>query len=110
VEFPVTGSAKQVQPVDAATLLPKVLGLSEADAQAALEPYGEVKIVLWPGFVTTVPSLERRVNLVVAEPFDPNPAPSAPAATPTPHASAKPEHSATPSNDGGSSGEPVPSG
>ena len=110
VEFPVTGSAKQVQPVDAATLLPKVLGLSEADAQAALEPYGEVKIVLWPGFVTTVPSFERRVSLVVAEPFDPNPAPSAPAATPTPHPSAKPDHSAAPSKDGGSSGEPVPSG
>ena len=43
VEFPVSGSAKQVQPVDAATLLPKVLGLSEAEAHAALEPYGEVE-------------------------------------------------------------------
>jgi hypothetical protein len=114
VEFPVEGSAKQVKPVDAATLLPMVLGLSEADAQAALEPYGEVHIVLWPGFVTTVPSWERRVNLVVAEPFDPNPAPSAPAATPTPHASThaseRPAPSGGPSDHGGPSGSPVPSG
>jgi hypothetical protein len=114
VEFPVEGSAKQVQPVDAATLLPMVLGLSEADAQAALEPYGEVSIVLWPGFVTTIPTWDRRVTLVVAEPYDPNPAPSAPAATATPHASAPPSThpapSGSPSQDGGPSGSPVPSG
>jgi hypothetical protein len=113
VEFPVEGSAKQVLPVDAAALVPMVLGLSEADAQAALEPYGEVSIVLWPGFVTTIPTWDRRVNLVVAEPYDPNPSPSAPAATPTPHASAPPSThpapSGSPSQDGGPSGSPVPS-
>jgi hypothetical protein len=110
VEFPVSGSAKQVQPVDAATLLPKVLGLSEADAHAVLAPYGEVKIVLWPGFVTNVPTFDRRVSLVVSEPYDPNPQPSAPAASPTPRPTQHPEPSGTPVEDGGSSGEPVPSG
>jgi hypothetical protein len=105
VEFPVSGSAKQVQPVDAAALLPLVLGQSEGRARAALEPYGDVRIVLWPGFVSTVPSFDRRVNLVVAPPHDPNPQPSAPAATPSP----TPRRSPAASPSGGPSAQPVPS-
>ncbi len=69
VSFPVSGTAKQVRPVDGATLLPMVLGLSEADARALLEPYGDVEIVLWPDWSGSVPSFEQRVTLVVVDPL-----------------------------------------
>ena len=62
ITFTATGSARQVRPVDAAALKRQVLGLSEADARKALEPFGDVELVLWPGFVTSVPTLEQRVT------------------------------------------------
>ncbi len=108
VEFPVAGSAKQVQPVEAATLLPKVLGHPVADARAALEPYGDVRIVLWPGFVTSVPTFDRRVSLVVAPPYDPDPQQPAPSATPTP-VPTRTTPSGSPAGSGGRSPSPVPS-
>ncbi len=79
VTFPVTGSAKELRPVDGAALKAEILGLSEDDARAALEPYGDVTIVLWPGWVHSVPTLDQRVTLTVAAPVDlsPGPAPSA---------------------------------
>jgi hypothetical protein len=107
ITFDVTGSAKQLRPVDAATLLPQVLGLTEAEARAVLEPYGEVGIALWPGWVTTIPTFERRVSLEVADPIDTIPTPS-PTAEPT--ATPEPEPSAEENPDGEPSGEPVPSG
>ena len=91
VTFDVTGTAKQLQPVDAAALLPQVLGLTEPEAHAVLDPYGRTVIHLWPGFVATIPTLERRVNLVVTDPVDTTPAASptpAPTQTPTAEPSA----------------------
>jgi hypothetical protein len=76
VTFPVSGSAKELRPVDEAALKAQVLGLSEEDARAVLAPYGDVTIVLWPGWVHSVPSLEQRVTLTVAAPVDLSPAPA----------------------------------
>jgi hypothetical protein len=104
IVFPVEVSAKQVRPVDAATLEAMVLGLPEAEAAAVLAEYGEVVIVLWPDWVDAVPSLDQRVTLTVADPVDPtagetpSPRPTTPPATPE----------ASPTDD--LSGEPVPSG
>ena len=89
VTFPVSGSAKQVRPVDGEALRAQVLGLSEADARALLEPYGEVTIVLWPSWVTSVPALDQRVTLVVEAPVDVTPSSSpgsSPSASPSPSA------------------------
>ncbi len=93
ISFPVTGSAKQLRPVDGATLLPQVLGLSEQDARALLAPYGDVEIILWPDWSTSVPTIGQRVTLVVLDPVDGEPAD----ALPMPPANGNP-------------GEPLPSG
>ncbi len=73
VTFPVEASAKQVRPVDAAALRSSVLGLPVADARRLLEPYGDVSIQLWPGWVSSVPSLQQRVTLDVAPAAEPVP-------------------------------------
>jgi hypothetical protein len=104
VEFGVAGSAKQVRPVDGAALLPTVLGLTEADAKAALAPYGDVSISLWPGFTSTVPTFAQRVTMTVADPVDETPAVSP--VPPTPEATEAPTDSAEPAE----SAEPLPSG
>jgi hypothetical protein len=84
VVFPVAGAAKQLRPVDGEALRTEVMGLPEDEARSVLVPYGEVEIVLWPEFVTTVPTLDQRVTLEVAEPVDETPdAPPVPA-TPDP--------------------------
>ena len=68
IEFPVTASANQVRPLDAAALERTVLGLPIEQAKAALQPYGDVVIDPWPSWVTSVPSLEQRVILTVGQP------------------------------------------
>ncbi|MEW6223754.1 MAG: baseplate J/gp47 family protein [Chloroflexota bacterium] len=70
VTFPVDGSAKQVRPVDGEALRRQVLGLGREEAIAALTPYGEVDLVLWPDWVAAVPSLEQRVTLTVGDPVE----------------------------------------
>ena len=103
IEFPVTGSAKQVRPLDAAALERSVLGLPIEDARAVLAPYGDVVIVPWPDWVTTVPTLDQRVILTVTAPVDPAAVPeSSPAASPGSSPSAGLVN-------GGRAGQPVPS-
>jgi hypothetical protein len=123
ISFPVDGTAKQVQPLDAAALEQQVLGLPKAQAEAVLAPYGDVVIVLWPGYVTSVPTMDARVTLIVNDPVDAGPAES----TPAPTAPPTPEPSEAPSGDAAESpfatsfplepspsdtvpSEPVPSG
>jgi hypothetical protein len=112
VDFPVTGSARQVRPLDAAALELAVLGLTETEAAAVLTPYGDAVIVLWPGWVASVPTLDQRVTLIVAEPVDVTPEPTP---SPTPSPTPRPTTEGVPSPEPGASGdvlgsEPVPSG
>ena len=86
ITFPVDGTAKQVQPLDAASLEQMVLGLPKAEAEAALAPYGDVVIVLWPGYVTNVPTMDSRVTLVINDAVDAGPAEATPGPSPTPTA------------------------
>jgi len=104
VSFPVAGSAKQLRPVDGEALRTQVIGLPEADARAALAPYGDVEIVLWPGFVSAVPTLQQRVTLTVADPVDTTPdvAPVPPTPEPTEEPAESPAD--------GDPSEPLPSG
>ncbi len=103
IQFPVSGSAKQVRPLDAAALEHSILGLPLDQARQALEPYGDVVIVPWPDWVTTIPTLDQRVDLTVADPVD---------AAASPKASPPPAPTASPSAEsfrGGRRGQPVPS-
>jgi hypothetical protein len=104
VEFPVAGVAKQVQPLDGEGLRQQVLGLSIDDARALLAPFGDVDIRPWPDMLTTIPTLDPRVTLVILDPVD-----DAPVEEPVPP-SANPTVAPTPTPDGGTPSEPVPSG
>ena len=104
VVFPVAGAAKQLRPVDGEALRLEVMGLPEAEALALLEPFGSVELVLWPDFVTAVPTLDQRVTLAVGEPVDETP--DAPLVPGTPGPAATP--SGSPEDEVPT--EPLPSG
>jgi Baseplate J-like protein len=65
IVFPVQATASQVRQVVAADLLPLVRGLGLEDAQAALAPYGDATIDLWPGFVNRIPAYDFRIDITV---------------------------------------------
>ena len=104
VVFAAAGTAEQVRPVDGEALRQQVLGLPEEEARAILEPYGEVELVLWPGFVSSVPTLEQRVTLVVLDAVD-----ATPDVVPVP-ATPEPTEAPSGSPDGEVPSEPLPSG
>jgi hypothetical protein len=65
VTFPVSASASRVRILDPVELLALVKGKSLDDAEAALEPFGQVDIVPWPDWVSSIPSMDSRVSLVI---------------------------------------------
>jgi hypothetical protein len=69
VQFPVTVEASQVQIPDAAELKRLIMGKTEDEARSALSPFGEVDMKLWPDWVTSVPTLDARVNVEVRPPL-----------------------------------------
>ena len=102
--FPVRATAQQVRRVVAADLVAAVRGKPLAEARTALEAYGTTTIDLWPGFVSSIPSYDFRIDLTVrgappVEEASPGPGSSgaSPGATrsatprPPPSASPKPE-------------------
>lgn len=99
VSYPVSASALQRRPVDAAALKKAVLGKSPADASAALASVGTASVTLWPFWVTAVPTNPDRVTLKVGEPVAPVATPGAsPSAAPSPTArSSQPATTASPS-------------
>ncbi len=104
VVFAAAGTAEQVRPVDGEALRQQVLGLPEEEARAILEPYGEVSLAFWPGFASSVPTLQQRVTLVVLDAVDPTPDVAPVPATPAP------TEAPTRSPDGEVPSEPLPSG
>jgi hypothetical protein len=68
VTFPATGTAQQLRPLDAEAMRAEILGLGEAEAQEVLGRYGDAELVLWPDWVSSVPSFPQRVVVVVGEP------------------------------------------
>ena len=66
VSFPVTASATQVAVLDPAALEALILGKTPEEATAILAPYGAAEIDLSPGWVTTIPTVENRVDLTIA--------------------------------------------
>lgn len=64
----VTVSGVRGRIVDRATVIERIIGLSAADAEAALADLGSATVELWPGWVSTVPDSDWRIDLQVAEP------------------------------------------
>jgi len=65
VHFGVTARGESVPRVDQAALRTQLLGRSPADARAILAAYGDAAVTLWPGWATTIPTLDARVELQV---------------------------------------------
>jgi len=79
VSFPATASATQIAILDPDELKAMVLGQSVEQATATLEPYGKVTITTWPDWVSSIPTMEGRVQLTIDEPVKvvtPSPSPS----------------------------------
>ena len=84
VSFPVTVRATQVRVLDAEALRGQVKGRSLAEARSILEQVGDVDMSVWPDWVTTIPTIDARLQLEVG--------PAAPTAAPV----AAPSGSAAP--------------
>jgi hypothetical protein len=69
VSFPVVAQARQVRIPDAAELEALILGKPLEEARSLLAQYGEVELTLWPDWVTSVPTIDGRVELEVRSPL-----------------------------------------
>jgi hypothetical protein len=101
VSFLATARATQVAVVDAGALRELVKGKTAADARAALQPYGEATVVLWPDWASTVTTMDARLTITVNDDStgtpgasgNPSPAPSgrsSPSRSPAPPGTASP--------------------
>jgi hypothetical protein len=68
VVFPVTAQASQARVVDQPSLVRLIKGKPIAQARAALEPFGDVQLTVWPDWVTSIPTIDNRIDLKVAAP------------------------------------------
>ncbi|HET8785226.1 MAG TPA: hypothetical protein VFM38_06290, partial [Candidatus Limnocylindrales bacterium] len=71
IAFPVTITARQVLQVDPAAVEARIRGKSLADAKAILDGYGRSELTVWPDWVGTIPTLDQRVEVRMAEPAGP---------------------------------------
>jgi Baseplate J-like protein len=80
VTFEATARGTRVAIVDPSRLRELVKGRTAADARAALAPFGEARVSLWPDWVTTVTGMDSRLTITVADVAGTG---SAPGASPT---------------------------
>jgi hypothetical protein len=73
--FPVTARAQQVQVLDAKALAAKIKGRPIFQARSILEPFGDVQIGVWPDWVTSIPTIDGRIDLRVGPSGSPSPSP-----------------------------------
>ncbi len=66
VDFRVTANAAAIPNLDPAALRDEIKGRSVDEAKQILGRYGTVTIDTWPGFVSSIPTLDFRLDLKVA--------------------------------------------
>jgi hypothetical protein len=71
IAFPVTITARQVLQVDPAAVEARIRGKSLTDAKAILDSYGRSELTVWPDWVGSIPTLDQRVEVRMAEPAAP---------------------------------------
>jgi hypothetical protein len=91
--FPTSGQADETSRLDAETIKEEALGKPVDEAMTQLSRYGEVEITTWPDWVTSVPTLDARVEVTITTQAEapgasaaPTPAASTDAPTPAPEA------------------------
>jgi hypothetical protein len=68
VVFPVTARAVQVRVLDPPTLIGMIKGKPIPQARAALAPFGDVRVTVWPDWVSSIPTIDARIDLRVVPP------------------------------------------
>jgi Baseplate J-like protein len=83
VSFPVTVRATQIRLLDARALREQVKGKTLDQARAILEDYGDVTLSVWPDWVSTIPTIDARLELRVGA-AGPSPEPGTPSSSVAP--------------------------
>ncbi|HEY7590113.1 MAG TPA: baseplate J/gp47 family protein [Candidatus Limnocylindrales bacterium] len=65
VRLPVEARASQVRVLDAEAIRQQVKGRPLAEARSILESYGDVRLDVWPDWVTSVPTIDFRLDVSV---------------------------------------------
>jgi hypothetical protein len=107
VRFGVTARADAAPRVDESSLRKQVEGRSAEEAQAILGVFGDATVTLWPGWATTIPTFDARVDLRIDGVAGPS-ASGVPSASPAASASPAPSSSATPGVSAAPSGSAGP--
>jgi hypothetical protein len=81
ITFPVAVRAQAIRQVDARALRDQLRGLPLYEARTVLDGLGSATITLWPDWVTTIPSWDARLSLVVEAPAGSTASPAPSAAT-----------------------------
>jgi hypothetical protein len=81
VTFPVEASATQVATLDPGVLRDAIRGQTVEEARRTLAAYGRVSISTWPEWVSTIPTIDQRLDVEVGAP---SPRPPSPSPRPTP--------------------------
>jgi baseplate J-like protein len=66
VAFRVTAAGEAITVLDPAALREAIKGRSVDEARSILGRYGAVSIATWPGFVSSIPTIDARLDLTVA--------------------------------------------
>jgi hypothetical protein len=73
----VTVSGRATTSVDREDVVTGIIGLTESEAEAALAPLGQADVTLWPGWVSTVPDRDWRIEVEISGVDAMSPEPSA---------------------------------
>ncbi len=97
IQYPVTARAEAVREIGEDEVRDLVKGLTAAEAEEALAPFGTAAVVLWPDWATTVTTLDARldVTIVPLPPADGSPGPTEPPESPASSPPAEPTTEAT---------------
>ncbi len=68
IAYPVVATARQIALLDPAILKAAIIGKPVAEAQAILDAYGDTDLQTWPDWVSTIPTIESRVDVSVDGP------------------------------------------
>jgi Baseplate J-like protein len=63
ITFPVVITARQVLDLDTGAIENEIRGKSLAEAQTILQRYGTAEVSVWPDWVSTIPTLDARVEV-----------------------------------------------
>jgi hypothetical protein len=68
ITFPVVATATQIALLDPVAIEAAIRGLRLEDAQRVLGEYGIAELTVWPDWVTTIPTIDARVDVSIGGP------------------------------------------